>query len=78
MQMTHVSYRKKGKPHNNHAVVPTTWRTYLIQWIQLSEQARIVDVTDNVDHEAMLPDNWPHYRACMTAVELSDLVHGTR
>lgn len=63
MNMTLIKYRTKDTPHNQHAVVPICWVSDLIDWIRISD-AYLVDRTDNVDGEAILPIEWLSYRMC--------------
>ncbi len=74
MNMTLIKYRTSDTPHNQHVVVPTVWLSDLLDWLTLSESAEIVETTHDVDHEAILPIDWPSYEPCMNGMIISALI----
>ena len=78
MRMTFVKYRTNnvGGIHirTKYAVVPTIWLSDFLQWLSDIE-VDVLETTDNFDHEARLPINWPSYETCSYGIIVSDAIH---
>ncbi len=73
MNMTLITYRTNNCSHNSFVVVPTSFYSDLVQWLTLSECVRVIATTHNVDHDLLIPQEWPNYQTCLDHVKISDL-----
>jgi len=82
MQRTLIKYRTKlgdqpcttdNRPAE-YVVIPNIFVSDLLKWLS-DISAEILETTDNVDHPARLPINWPSYETCQYCMAVSDALH---
>ncbi len=73
-----VTYRTTDVSHRQYAIVPTTWLSDLLRWLELSESAEVMGTTYNVDDDPIIPAGWPSYRACSDYVRILELAASGR